>query len=213
MQSPKTPMNQDFIDIECNAVQPHNVTHSAMHDYTVDDLTAQLNVKRRMVFSYAKTICEAWHWEPEAAFKPSFGKYSQRMLAEMKHLQQLGTDEYLKTVGQENQRPIAFKNNALAATNESTHLATLDQKISSLQLSAANSSSNLAERIRLKLIEISRNNQSETQRQSALDDAEIIAAENRGYEKALSIFEAEERAKGEALAQLRAIKIQQSNKD
>ena len=203
-------MYQDFVDIECNAVQPHSAEHSATDtDYTVEDLTAQLGVKRRMVFSYAKTICEAWHWEPETAFKPGFGKYSQRMFTEMKRLQNLGTDEYLKTVGQENQRPIPPKNSALTSTNQSNHLATLDQKISTLQQESASQSSSLAERIRLKLTEINRNNQSELQRQSALDDAEIIAAENRGYEKALLLFEAEERAKGEALAQLRAIKIQQ----
>lgn len=87
------------------------------------------------------------------------------------------------------------------------HVATLDGKIASLQQTAANSQLLNANRIRQKLAEIAASNQSAQQRNEALNDAELVAAENSGIERALAIFATEEAAKESALAHLRAAKI------
>lgn len=87
------------------------------------------------------------------------------------------------------------------------HIATLEEKIAHLrQATAANSQSN-ADRVRGKLAEIARCNQTTQQRNETLNGAELLAAENRGIELALAIFSAEEAAKENALAHLRALKI------
>ncbi|MEG5159557.1 hypothetical protein QUB37_03785 [Microcoleus sp. AT3-A2] len=87
------------------------------------------------------------------------------------------------------------------------HVAALEGKIANLrQTGAANSQLN-GDRIRGKLAEITRCNQTAQQRNEALNDAELLAAENRGMEQALAIFAAEEAAKESALAHLRAAKI------
>ncbi|MEG3899948.1 MULTISPECIES: hypothetical protein [unclassified Microcoleus] len=87
------------------------------------------------------------------------------------------------------------------------HIATLETKIANLrQATAANSRLN-ADRMRSKLAEITRCNQTAQQRNEALNDAELLAAESRGIEQALAIFSAEEAAKENALAHLRALKI------
>ena len=87
------------------------------------------------------------------------------------------------------------------------HVATLDGKIANLRQATAASSQLNADRIREKLAEITRCNQTAQQRNEALNDAELLAAENRGIEQALAIFSAEEAAKENALAHLRALKI------
>jgi hypothetical protein len=175
--------------------------------YTVDELAAQLGVKRRAVFLYAKTLCECWDWEPESVFKPSFGKYSQRALDEMVQLQKLGGDEYARVVKKENHQSSSVK----AVIPSTNHVVRLDKKLINLQKQATSTSGNLADRIRAKLIEVNKNNQQAYQRQSALDGVELLNAENRGYEKALEIFNVEEKAKEETLAQLRAMKLNVSN--
>ncbi|BAZ33558.1 hypothetical protein NIES4074_60720 (plasmid) [Cylindrospermum sp. NIES-4074] len=111
-------MNQDFQDIDAIEVQVHSVkecntqcitptTQCNAQDYTVDQLTELLGVKRRQVFNLAKTVKEAYSWEPENAFNPSLGKYSERCLAEMRRLQTCKSSaEYIALVASENQKPI-----------------------------------------------------------------------------------------------------------
>jgi hypothetical protein len=87
------------------------------------------------------------------------------------------------------------------------HVATLEEKIANLQQTTATASQLNASRIRQKLAEITRSSEFAQQRNEALNDAEILAAENRGIEQALAIFSAEEAAKENALAHFRALKI------
>ena len=87
------------------------------------------------------------------------------------------------------------------------HVATLEGKIANLRQATATNSQLNADRIREKLAEITRCNQTAQQRNETLNDAELLAAENRGIEQALAIFSAEEVAKENALAHLRALKI------
>jgi hypothetical protein len=87
------------------------------------------------------------------------------------------------------------------------HVATLEAKIAHLQQTTAASSQLNADRIREKLAEIRMSNQAAQQRNTILNEAELLAAENRGIEQALEIFSAEEAAKENALAHLRTLKI------
>ena len=88
-----------------------------------------------------------------------------------------------------------------------SHVATLDQKIALLQQASNTNSSSIADRIKSKLSQIALCNQASQQRNESLDNAELLAAENRGIEQALAIFSTEEAAKENALAHLRALKI------
>ena len=101
-------------------------------------------------------------------------------------------------------KPASPKSSGLTVVD---HVATLDGKIANLRQATAASSQLNADRIRDKLAEITRCNQTAQQRNEALNDSELLAAENRGVEQALAIFSAEEAAKENALAHLRALKI------
>jgi hypothetical protein len=87
------------------------------------------------------------------------------------------------------------------------HVASLEAKIARLQQTTAASSQLNANRLREKLAAITSCNEAAQQRTKVLRDAELLDAENRGIEKALAIFEAEERAKESVLAHLRTSKI------
>ena len=97
--------------------------------------------------------------------------------------------------------------NQVGGLTVSNHVATLDGKIANLRQATATSARLNADRIREKCQEITRCNQAAQQRNEVLSDAELSAAENRGIEQALAIFSAEEGAKENALAHLRAMKI------
>lgn len=87
------------------------------------------------------------------------------------------------------------------------HVATLETKIANLRQAGATNSQLNGDRIRNKLTEIAQYNEIAQQRNEALNDAELLAAENSGIERALAIFATEEAAKESALAHLRAAKI------
>jgi hypothetical protein len=102
-------------------------------------------------------------------------------------------------------KPAKKSQSSLAVVDH--HVATLEAKIDNLKQAAAANSQLNADRIRQKLMEINRCNQTVQQRNETLSAAELLAAENRGIEQALAIFSAEEAAKESALAHLRASKI------
>jgi hypothetical protein len=127
-------MYQDFQDIDAIEVQAHSVEecntqcNAQCNDrYTVEELAELLGVKRRMIFSYAKTVKEAWHWEPESVFTPSLGKYSQRCLEEMQKLQQVGTNEYVSSVAGDNNK-YSPKAGALAKVATQSTIQRLEAK-------------------------------------------------------------------------------------
>ena len=92
----------------------------------------------------------------------------------------------------------------LAAPN---HVASLEEKIAYLRETSASNSEAIGNDIREKLASISACNQAAQERSQTLKTAELQAAENRGIKDALDIFSAEEKAKENALAHLRALKI------
>jgi hypothetical protein len=83
----------------------------------------------------------------------------------------------------------------------------LDRRIAELNQSATSNSASLNQNVMQLLEQIASENKAAQQRDSDLDNAEINAAENRGAARALAVFQAEQKAQNEVLAQLRAMKL------
>jgi hypothetical protein len=83
----------------------------------------------------------------------------------------------------------------------------LDNRIAQLSQAANSTSASLNQNVIQLLSRIAAENQSAQQRDADLDNAEINAAQNRGAARALAVFQAEQKAQSEVLAQLRAMKL------
>ena len=89
----------------------------------------------------------------------------------------------------------------------SEYTPALDRRITQLGQNAASTSASLNQSVMQLLQQIATENQAAQQRDSDLDNAEINAAQNRGAARALAVFQAEQKAQNEVLAQLRAMKL------
>ena len=78
----------------------------------------------------------------------------------------------------------------------------LDRRIAELNQDVTSNSASLNQDVRRVLEQIAADNQAAQQRGSTLDTAEINAAKNRGAARALAVFQAEQKAQNEILAQL-----------
>jgi len=83
----------------------------------------------------------------------------------------------------------------------------LDRRIAELNQNATSNSASLNQNVLQLLEQIATENQAAQQRDADLDNAEINAAQNRGAARALAVFQAEQKAQAEVLAQLRAMKL------
>lgn len=83
----------------------------------------------------------------------------------------------------------------------------LDRRITQLNQNANSASASLNQNVQQLLAQIASENQAAQQRDADLDNAEINAAQNRGAARALAVFQAEQKAQAEVLAQLRAMKL------
>ena len=83
----------------------------------------------------------------------------------------------------------------------------LDRRIAQLNQNANSASVALNQNVMQLLAQIATENQAAGQRDADLDTAEINAAQNRGATRALAVFQAEQKAQAEVLAQLRAMKL------
>ncbi|MEG4218693.1 hypothetical protein QUA27_25385 [Microcoleus sp. Pol14C6] len=84
---------------------------------------------------------------------------------------------------------------------------TLDNRIAQLSQTSAATSANISNDIQMVLARIAADNKAAEQRTSDLDAAERAAAQNRGAQRALSVFQIEQEAHNEVLAQLRAMQL------
>lgn len=89
----------------------------------------------------------------------------------------------------------------------SEYTPALDRRITQLSQNAASTLASLNQSVLQLLEQIATENQASQQRDSDLDNAEINAAQNRGAARALAVFQAEQKAQNEVLAQLRAMKL------
>jgi len=208
-------MNQDIQDIEVIDVQLHDVTECSTPtaqvqctDYTVDQLAELLEVKRRQVFNLIKTVKQAWHWEPETSFNPSTGKYSQRCLNELRHLQELGSSAYIQSVARENQKP------SIPTTKTSSSLVVphrqteqLETRLATLQGNLAAQNLSIQDRIALARQQINSDTSRTQQNQSILTDIRKQQAIADGVQEALELFRVKEEALNATLEQLTIEKL------
>lgn len=89
----------------------------------------------------------------------------------------------------------------------SEYTPALDRRITQLNQNANSASASLNQNVQQLLAQIASENQAAQQRDADLDNAEINAAQNRGAARALAVFQAEQKAQAEVLAQLRAMKL------
>jgi hypothetical protein len=89
----------------------------------------------------------------------------------------------------------------------SEYTPALDHRISQLSQNATSTSASLNQNVQQLLAQIAAENQAAQKREADLDNAEINAAQNRGAARALAVFQAEQKAQAEVLAQLRAMQL------
>jgi len=89
----------------------------------------------------------------------------------------------------------------------SEYTPALDRRIAELNQTANSNSSSLNQSVMQVLAQIAAENQAAQQRDALLDTAEINEAQNRGAARALALFQAEQKAQAEVLAQLRAMQL------
>jgi hypothetical protein len=89
----------------------------------------------------------------------------------------------------------------------SEYTPALDQRITQLGQNAASTSASLNLAVMQVLAQIASENEAAQKRDSDLSQARINAAQNRGAAQGLAIFQAEQKAQNEVLAQLRAMQL------
>jgi|SRR6476620_291127 len=104
-------------------------------------------------------------------------------------------------------KPAATSPAPSGALTISEYTPALDRRITQLGQNAASTSASLNQSVMQLLQQIATENQAAQQRDADLDNAEINAAQNRGAARALAVFQAEQKAQAEVLAQLRAMKL------
>jgi ribosomal protein L18E len=111
-------------------------------------------------------------------------------------------------------RQLVEKAPAAASTSQvngsltiSEYTPALDRRIAELNQTANSNSASLNQNVMQLLAQIAKENQAAQQRDANLDNAEINAAQNRGAARALAVFQAEQKAQNEVLAQLRAMQL------
>jgi hypothetical protein len=131
-------------------------------------------------------------------------QYSETALKAIKLLNSQKLSELRKLVESAPAAPSASPAGALTI---SEYTPALDRRIAELNQSATSNSASLNQNVRQLLEQIATENKAAQQRDADLDNAEINAAQNRGAARALAVFQAEQKAQAEVLAQLRAMKL------
>ena len=103
--------------------------------------------------------------------------------------------------------PTATSSSPAGALTIAEYTPALDRRITQLNQNANSASVALNQNVMQLLAQIATENQAAGQRDADLDNAEINAAQNRGAARALAVFQAEQKAQAEVLAQLRAMKL------
>ena len=103
--------------------------------------------------------------------------------------------------------PVASSASHPGVLTISEYTPALDRRITQLNQNANSASASLNQNVQQLLAQIASENQAAQQRDADLDNAEINAAQNRGATRALAVFQAEQKAQAEVLAQLRAMKL------
>jgi hypothetical protein len=210
-------MNQDIIDIDCNAseasLQPFTEESlQPLQSFTAKQLADQLAVSERSVYGYATKIIDAWHWLPESDFRAD-GIYTAKALTEMRRLQACkNSGEYVQMVAGENQKPIAPSQASKASSAlaiPTRHTEALESKLAIIQRNIGTTSLSIQDRIATIKEQIAAESSRTKKNSEVLEDAEAQQAIARGIEKGMKLFQLEEQAKAAVLEQLQLEKLQQ----
>jgi len=131
-------------------------------------------------------------------------QYSETALKAIKLLNSQKLSELRKLV---EATPGASSSSQGGTLTISEYTPALDRRIAELNQTATSNSASLNQNVMQLLAQIAKENQAAQQRDADLDNAEINAAQNRGAARALAVFQAEQKAQAEVLAQLRAMKL------
>jgi hypothetical protein len=131
-------------------------------------------------------------------------QYSELALKACKLLNAGKLSELRKLV---EQAPAATSATPAGALTISEYTPALDRRIAELNQNATSNSASLNQNVMQLLAQIATENQAAQQRDALLDTAEINEAQNRGTARALALFQAEQKAQAEVLAQLRAMQL------
>ena len=131
-------------------------------------------------------------------------QYSETALKAVKLLNAQKLSELRKLV---EATPTAPSLSQCGSLTISEYTPVLDRRISELNQNATSGSASLDQSVRATLERIAVDNLEAQQRAAKLSAAELEAAKNRGASRALAVFQIEQKAHNELLAQLRAMQL------
>ena len=131
-------------------------------------------------------------------------QYSETALKAVKLLNAQKLSELRKLV---EATPTAPSPSQCGSLTISEYTPVLDRRISELNQNATSGSASLDQSVRATLERIAVDNLEAQQRAAKLSAAELEAAKNRGASRALAVFQIEQKAHNELLAQLRAMQL------
>ncbi len=197
--------NQTVIDIECEPIDT-SVPEPEENWYTAQQMMSLLRLSKadlqksisKLQSIYGLNLATLRRGAARAT------QYSELALKACKLLNAGKLSELRKLVEATSAASSPVQSGSLTI---SEYTPALDRRIAELNQSATSNSASLNQNVMQLLAQIASENQAAQQRDADLDNAEINAAQNRGAARALALFQAEQKAQNEVLAQLRAMKL------
>lgn len=196
--------NQTVIDVEVTPIDTHEPESIAIkHWYSAAQVQSILDLSKSGMQKAIAKLQDIYGVELKALRRGEARatQYSEFALKACKLLNAGKLSELRQLV---EAAPIAPTAGSLTI---SEYTPALDRRITQLNQNANSASASLNQNVQQLLAQIASENQAAQQRDADLDNAEINAAQNRGAARALAVFQAEQKAQAEVLAQLRAMKL------
>ena len=199
--------NQTVIDVEVEAIDSTELESIAIeHWYSAAQVQSILDLNKSGLQKAIAKLQDIYGIELKTLRRGEARatQYSEFALKACKLLNAGKLSELRKLV---EAAPIAPSVTPAGALTIAEYTLALDQRINQLGQNAATNSATLNQSVMQVLQQIANENQSAQQRDSDLNQARINAAQNRGAANALAIFQAEQKAQNEVLAQLRVMQL------
>lgn len=200
------PENPTVIDVEAEQIDSSK-SESIDHWYTAAQVQGALNLNKAALQKAITKLTNIYSIDL---------KYLRRGSARATEYSQMAMDaiELLNAGKFSELRRLVEKSPAPTSTSAvcggltiSEYTPALDNRIAQLNQNATSTSASLNQNVMQLLAQIAAENQAAQQRDADLDNAEINAAQNRGAARALALYQAEQKAQAEVLAQLRAMQL------
>jgi len=199
--------NQTVIDVEVAEIDtPDPESISIEHWYSAAEVQSILDLNKSGLQKAIAKLQDIYGIELKALRRGEARatQYSEFALKACKLLNAGKLSELRKLVETTLIAPSAPTAGALTI---SEYTPALDRRITQLNQNANSASASLNQNVQQLLAQIAAENQAAQQRDADLNQARINAAQNRGAANALAIFQAEQKAQNEVLAQLRASQL------